>query len=69
MFIGKQSILFKTPPRIVSCASIVGQKESEGPLGKYFDVIVTDPMAGSTNWEEAESALQKKSGLSGTAKG
>ena len=60
MFIGKQSILFKTPPRIVSCASIVGQKESEGPLGKYFDVIVTDPMAGSTNWEEAESALQKK---------
>ena len=39
MIIGKQSLTFQTPPRIVSCASIVGQKESEGPLGKYFDLL------------------------------
>lgn len=57
--IGKQSISFKNPPKILSCASVVGQKEGEGPLGKYFDKIETDPMAGAKNWEEAESTLQK----------
>lgn len=60
MIIGKQSIAFETPPYIVSCASVVGQKESEGPLGNHFDLIEEDPMAGCANWEEAESALQKK---------
>ena len=60
MFIGKQSISFKNPPYIKSYASIVGQKESEGPLGNCFDIVEEDPTAGSDNWEEAESALQKK---------
>ena len=60
MIIGKQSISFETPPCIVSSGSVVGQKESEGPLGCCFDLIEEDPMAGSENWEEAESALQKK---------
>lgn len=60
MIIGKQSISFETPPCIISCGSVVGQKESEGPLGCCFDLIEEDPMAGSKNWEEAESALQKK---------
>ena len=60
MIIGKQSISFEQPPCIVSYGSIAGQKESEGPLGNCFDAIEEDPMAGSDNWEEAESALQKK---------
>lgn len=60
MITGKQSISFETPPCIVSYASVVGTKEGEGPLGKYFDIIEKDPMADSSNWEEAESALQKK---------
>ena len=59
MIKGKQSLLFETPPRIVSYASIVGKKEGEGPLGKYFDLIEEDPFAGKDNWEEAESQLQK----------
>jgi stage V sporulation protein AD len=33
---GKQSLSFETPPRILSYSSIVGKKEGEGPLGKYF---------------------------------
>lgn len=60
MLIGKQSISFEKSPCIVSCASIVGQKESNGPLGACFDQIEEDPMAGSDNWEKAESVLQKK---------
>ena len=60
MIKGKQSIMFEKPPCIVNYASIVGQKEGEGPLGKYFDKIEHDPMVGKDNWEEAESELQKK---------
>ncbi|MBO5158581.1 MAG: stage V sporulation protein AD [Lachnospiraceae bacterium] len=60
MITGKQSISFENPPYIVNYASIVGQKEGEGPLGNCFDVIEEDPMVGSPNWEQAESALQKK---------
>lgn len=60
MITGKQSISFENPPYIVNYASVVGTKESEGPLGKYFDIIEEDPMVGSANWEEAESTLQKK---------
>lgn len=56
---GQQSLSFETPPRILSYASIVGKKEGDGPLGKYFDVIEEDPMVGKDNWEEAESQLQK----------
>ena len=60
MIIGKQSISFETPPYILSYASVVGQKEGEGPLGSCFDKIFLDPMAGAPNWEQAESALQKQ---------
>ena len=59
MILGKQSISFEKPPCILSCGSIVGKKEGDGPLGKYFDIVEEDPMVGKANWEEAESALQK----------
>ena len=36
---GKQSFLLSNPPAINHWASVAGKKESEGPLGKYFDVI------------------------------
>lgn len=57
---GKQSIQFEKAPHILCGASIVGKKEGEGPLGKLFDEIEEDPMAGQASWEEAESALQKR---------
>lgn len=57
---GKASIEFDNPPYIREYASVVGQKEGEGPLGSYFDEIVKDPMAGKNTWEEAESEFQKR---------
>ena len=60
MIKGTQSIEFESPPHIVNYASIVGKKEGEGPLGEYFDRIVNDPMLEKSNWEEAESELQKQ---------
>jgi len=55
---GKQSILFEKDIYIEESASIVGQKEGEGPFGKWFDKIIEDPMVGKDTWEEAESAFQ-----------
>lgn len=57
---GKQSIHFDNPPRIISSSSVVGDKEGDGPLGEYFDIIENDPMCGASTWEEAESKFQEK---------
>lgn len=59
MLKGKQTVVLDKPVWVESAASIVGQKEGEGPLGKYFDVIATDPMVNTNTWEEAESKLQE----------
>ncbi len=57
---GKQSVAYTEPPVITARASVAGKKEMEGPLGRLFDEIVEDPMAGQNTWEEAESTLQEK---------
>ncbi len=72
--LGKQSISFDTPPTILDCASIVGPKESDGPLAKYFDQTLEDEFWGEKSWEKAESKIIKetvntvisKSGISST---
>ncbi|CDC37398.1 stage V sporulation protein AD [Butyrivibrio sp. CAG:318] len=58
--IGKCSIEFDNKPLISASASVVGQKEGEGPLGEYFDRVIDDPMAGQNTWEEAESEMQRQ---------
>lgn len=58
--LGKQTIKFDTPPTIVEAASIVGPKESEGPLAKYFDQCLDDEFWGEKSWEKAESKIIKE---------
>lgn len=58
--IGKQTIKFDNPPSIVDCASIVGPKESNGPLSKYFDRTLDDEFWGEKTWEKAESKIIKE---------
>jgi len=60
MMIGKQSVRFDKGIFIEATATVVGEKENQGPLGGLFDVVVEDPMAGEENWEKAESKLQEK---------
>ena len=55
---GKQSTQFERAVYILGAASVVGQKEGEGPLGSNFDKIEQDPMFGQKSWEEAESQMQ-----------
>lgn len=55
---GRYTVMFEKPPLIRSYAAIVGEKESEGPLGTYFDTVCEDPMMGQDSWEAAEGQLQ-----------
>ncbi len=57
--LGKQTVALETPPTILAEAGIVGTKEGQGPLARWFDEILTDDMYGETSWEKAESKLQK----------
>lgn len=57
--IGNQSVEFEKPPLIVGAASVVGDKEGNGPYGRYFDQVETDPMFGMDTWEEAEEKFQE----------
>lgn len=50
---GAQSLAFTEAPCIISSASVVGKKESEGPLGDLFDVAGEDDLFGEKTWEEA----------------
>lgn len=58
--IGSQTIKFDTPPTILETASIVGPKEAEGPLAKYFDHCLDDEFWGEKSWEKAESKIIKE---------
>ncbi len=58
--IGQQTIRPERPPSIVSFASVVGQKEGEGPIGHCFDKICLDAYFGEKSWEKAESSLLKE---------
>lgn len=58
--LGKQTVCFNTPPVISSTYSIVGPKEGEGPLGKYFDLVLEDEFWGEKTWEKTESKIVKE---------
>lgn len=60
---GSASLTFAQPVYVKSCASIVGKKEGEGPLGNEFDMISQDPMFGADTWEAAESTMQKEAAV------
>lgn len=58
--LGKQTIKFENKPVILETASIVGPKESEGPMAKYFDKCLEDEFWGEKSWEKAESKIIKE---------
>ena len=55
---GQQSFAFDNPPTIASWASVAGKKESEGPLGRAFDMTSQDTYFGQKTWEQAEKQMQ-----------
>lgn len=55
--LGKQTIKFDNPITILESAAIVGPKEANGPLAKYFDKCLEDEFWGEKSWEKAESKI------------
>ncbi len=58
--LNRSTIIFNNTPSIKSYASVVGEKEGEGPLGFFFDEIEIDPYFGRKTFEQGESELQKR---------
>lgn len=56
--IGRYTVEIENNVTIHSSAGIAGKKESEGPLGKFFDKTFKDNKLGQSSWEKAESMLQ-----------
>lgn len=57
--IGTQTFKLDNPVTILDTASIVGKKEADGPMAKYFDVCLEDEFFGEKTWEKAESKIIK----------
>ena len=55
--IGKYTLKLDNPPSVISFASTVSKKESEGPLKNLFDTINLDSTFGQSSWEKAESRM------------
>lgn len=55
--LGERTVVFQDPPRVLSSASIVGDIEGKGPLGRAFDMVLTDDTWGENSWEKAECKM------------
>jgi len=58
--LGAQTFALADPPSVLGYGGVGGKKESEGPLGRFFDYISEDDTFGAPTWEKAESAMQKR---------
>ncbi len=58
--IGSGTFRLNSPVFLTASAAVVGRKEKEGPLGKYFDHWQEDEYCGEDSFEKAESFLQKE---------
>ena len=57
---GKQSVKFQLCPYIIGSASVVGKKEGQGPMARWFDHCLDDDIYGEKTWEKAESKMLKE---------
>lgn len=55
----RQTFELKKRPVIIAAEAVVGKKEGEGPLGKWFDVVSGDDTFGESTWEKSESQMLK----------
>ena len=58
--LGRHTVQLHIPPTIHAWASVVGQTEGKGPLGKTFDKIGVDSYFGQPSWEQGESQMHKE---------
>lgn len=56
--LGKSTIRLTGAVSIRDAVGVAGHKESQGPLGAYFDMTFKDDKIMQPTWEKSESALQ-----------
>ena len=66
--LGKQTVNLGNNVSILSGASVVGQKEYNGPLGGGFDIIMPDNYWDEKTWEKAESKMQEQAAITAISK-
>ena len=57
---GKNTYIPSSAVTVGAWQAIVGQKEKEGPLGKYIDLNSNDEYFGQETYEKAEAQMQKE---------
>lgn len=55
--LGKQTISFSNPAKIIGNYSIVGEKEGNGPLGSFYDYVLKNDTFGEKTYEAAERKM------------
>ena len=65
--LGKQTVNFAQGPYVIGSAAVGGEKEGEGPLKSWFDLILDDDTFGEKTWEKAESKILKGDHAAGIA--
>ncbi len=51
---GQQTIVYNKPVRLIAGNAVVGKRESQGPIGKYFRNVKDDVKLGEKSFERAE---------------
>ncbi len=57
--VGRQTVILDKPVNITESFSCVGDKESQGPLGKCFDICLKDDKWGEESFEKCERKMFK----------
>ena len=52
-------IKLKNRPAVISCATVGGKHEKEGPLGDYLDMYDKYDRFGADTWEKSESEMTR----------
>jgi stage V sporulation protein AD len=55
--LGEQTWLFESRPGILATGTVAGSIESQGPLGDWFDVRMSEDRLGMSTWEHAEQKM------------
>ena len=55
-----QTFIYERAPRVAAHASIVGPKESKGPLAEFFDEASQDDLFSQKTWELGESEMLRR---------
>lgn len=59
--IGRHTIAIDSSVSILTSGTVVGTKESDGPLSPFFDIHMEDSEWGEETWEKCETKMQKES--------